>query len=76
MGAQGQVDAVVPERGALWFVGTELPWFGDSIGEVPLVGRRGLGKMLTRDGDLTAEERTVVAEYLADRFPAAPGRRR
>ncbi|MBB2925494.1 nuclease-related domain-containing protein [Cellulomonas cellasea] len=66
------VDAPVQVRGALCFVGTELPWFGENIGDVPLVGRRGLGKILKRDGDLTAEERTVVAAYLADRFPAAP----
>lgn len=66
------VDADVPVRGALCFVGTELPWFGESIGDVPLVGRRALGKILKRDGDITAEERTAVAAYLADRFPATP----
>ncbi|MGW6132351.1 nuclease-related domain-containing protein [Cellulomonas sp. NPDC055163] len=66
------VDAAVPVRGALCFVGTELPWFGESIGEVPLVGRRALGKILKRDGDLSPDERATVAAYLAERFPAAP----
>lgn len=65
------VEADVPVRGALCFVGTELPWFGDTIADVPLVGRRGLGKILKRDGDLTRDERTAVAAYLAERFPAA-----
>jgi hypothetical protein len=66
------VDAAVPVRGALCFVGTELPWFGESIGDVPLVGRRGLGKILKRTGDLTAEDRAAVAAFLAERFPPAP----
>jgi hypothetical protein len=51
-GLAGQVDAVravlaavsadVPVRGALCFVGTELPWFGSSsIAGIPLVGVAG-----------------------------------
>jgi len=35
--ALAAVDAPVPVRGVLCFVGTELPWFGESIGGVPLV---------------------------------------
>jgi hypothetical protein len=66
-----EVGADVPVRGALCFVGTELPWFGDSIAGVPLVGRRGLGKLLKRPGDLTAEDRQALAEYLNGRFRPA-----
>ena len=60
----------VPVRGALCFVGTELPWFGDSVAGVPLLGRRGLAK-LKRGGDLGAEDREVVADFLSTRFPPA-----
>jgi hypothetical protein len=81
-GLAGQVAAVkaqlstvgaaeVPVHGALCFVGTELPWFGDRIAGVPLVGRRGLGKLLKRAGDLVAEDRQVIADFLATRFPPA-----
>jgi hypothetical protein len=65
------VDAPILVRGALCFVGTELPWFGDSLGGVPLVGRRGLAKLLKRPGGLTAEDRENVARFLAGRFPPA-----
>jgi hypothetical protein len=65
------VNADVPVRGALCFVGTELPWFGDSIDGVPLVGRRGLAKLLKREGDLAAGDRDAIAQFLAARFPAA-----
>ena len=78
-GLQRQVDAVqaalasvqadVPVRGALCFVGTELPWFGTSIRGVPLVGRRGLGKLLKRPGELGASDRASVAAFLSERFP-------
>lgn len=72
---RSQLDAVqadVPVRGALCFVGTELPWFGaSSIGGVPLVGRRGLAKLVRAPGPLTSDERAAVAEYLHGRFPAA-----
>lgn len=64
-------DAVLPVRGALCFVGTELPWFGESIRGVPLVGRRGLNKLLRQPGDLTAEDRESVAQYLEQRFITA-----
>ena len=77
-----QVDAVrreldsahvaVPVRGALCFVGTELPWFGNSsIVGVPLVGLRGLAKLLRADGELAAAERANVASFLDQRFPPA-----
>lgn len=66
-----QVGAEVPVRGALCFVGTELPWGGETVGGVPLVGRRGLAKVLRRPGDLGADARAAVATYLADRFPPA-----
>ena len=65
------VDAPVVVRGALCFVGTELPWFGEKVGDVPLVGRRGLAKLLKRSGDLSAADRETLAQFLAARFPAA-----
>ncbi|NHC43645.1 nuclease-related domain-containing protein [Motilibacter aurantiacus] len=67
------VDAAVPVRGALCFVGTELPWFGESINGVPLVGRRGLARLLKRNGDLGPDDRQLLAEFLATRFPPATG---
>jgi hypothetical protein len=78
-GLAGQVDSVravlatvsadVPVRGALCFVGTELPWFGSSsIAGIPLVGRRGLGKLLKQPGDLAPEDRAALATYLEGRF--------
>lgn len=63
-----EVSADVPVRGVLCFVGTELPWFGESIGGVPLVGRRGLGKLLKQPGDLGADDRDAIATYLESRF--------
>lgn len=66
------VGANVTVRGALCFVGTELPWFGSSsIDNVPLVGRRGLAKILKAPGDLAAEDRDAIGDYLATRFAAA-----
>jgi hypothetical protein len=65
------VGATVPVRGALCFVGTELPWFGESIRGVPLVGRRGLAKLLKQAGDLARDDRQALATYLASRFPSA-----
>jgi hypothetical protein len=65
------VDANVPVRGVLCFVGTELPWFGDTIAGIPLVGRRGLAKLLKATGDLTAQERLDLADFLATRFAVA-----
>jgi hypothetical protein len=80
-GLEGQVQAVrqvllevqaeIPVRGVLCFVGTELPWFGASIGDVPLVGRRGLAKLLKREGELAAEDREALALYLGRRFVPA-----
>jgi hypothetical protein len=72
------VGADVPVHGALCFVGTELPWFGSSsIVGVPLVGRRGLSKLLRAEGPLPLEERQAIRQYLSQRFPAAavPGGR-
>ncbi|MCU1678960.1 MAG: hypothetical protein JWM93_3718 [Frankiales bacterium] len=65
------VGADVPVRGALCFVGTELPWFGASIGGVPLVGRRGLAKLLKAAGDFDVADRAALAEYLDRRFVPA-----
>ena len=80
-GVQRQVDAVrrvlteagadVPVRGVLCFVGTELPWLDESIGGVPLRGRRGLAKLLKRPGPLTAEAREALARVLEERFVPA-----
>lgn len=67
-----QVQADVPVQGALCFVGTELPWFGSSsIVGVPLVGRRGLAKLMKPTGNLPVEDRKAIAAYLNQRFPAA-----
>ena len=63
-----EVAADVPVRGAFCFVGTELPWFGDSIGGIPLVGRRSLAKLLKTPGDLAADDREALASYLETRF--------
>jgi hypothetical protein len=63
-----EADAQLAVRGALCFVGTELPWSGESIRGVPLVGRRGLNKLLRQPGDLTTEDRESVARYLNRRF--------
>jgi hypothetical protein len=66
------VHADIPVHGALCFVGTELPWFGSSaIAGVPLVGRRGLARLLRSAGDLAAEDREVIGEFLAARFVPA-----
>lgn len=67
-----RVHVTVPVRGALCFVGTELPWFGNSsIVDVPLVGLRGLAKLLRVDSDLAAADRADVASFLDQRFPPA-----
>jgi len=66
-----QVDAPIPVHGALCFVDTELPWIKESIDGVPLVTRRGLTKLLKREGPLTAEDRDAVATYLDDAFRPA-----
>ena len=63
------VGCEAPVRGALCFVGTELPWFGATIGDVPLVGRRGLAKLVRRPGPLGPDERRRVAHLLDARFP-------
>ncbi len=65
------VSAAVPVRGALCFVGTELPWFGESIRGVPLVGRRGLAKLLKQPGEFGRDDREALATFLATRFPSA-----
>jgi hypothetical protein len=65
------VGAAVPVRGALCFVGTELPWFGETIRGVPLVGRRGLAKLLKQSGEFARDDRESLAAFLASRFPCA-----
>jgi hypothetical protein len=66
------VHADVPVQGALCFVGTELPWFGSSsIADVPLMGRRGLAKLLRAPGEFGSEDRQAVAMMLDRRFPPA-----
>jgi hypothetical protein len=66
------VQADVTARGALCFVGTDLPWFGSSsIVDVALVGRRGLIKLLRSPGDLDPAARDAVATFLDRRFPPA-----
>jgi hypothetical protein len=64
-------DAAIPVRGALCFVGTELPWFGETIAGVPLVGRRGLVKLMKQPGTLGSDEREAIAQYLDHRFVPA-----
>jgi len=59
-----EVEADVPVQGALCFVGTDLPWFEESIGGVQLVGRRGLAKLMKQPGDLGADDRAALAQYL------------
>lgn len=67
------VEASIAVHGALCFVGTELPWFGSSssMAGVPLVGRRGLAKLLLRPGDVETADREAVAAFLDQRFPPA-----
>ncbi len=65
------VGADIPVRGALCFVGSELPWFGETIGGVPLVGRRGLAKLMKQPGTLGSDEREAIAQYLDKRFVPA-----
>ncbi len=81
VGVQRQVDAVrsvlveagldVPVRGALCFVGTELPWLDESVDGVPLRGRRGLAKLLKREGPFDAPSREAIARVLDQRFRPA-----
>ncbi len=66
------VHADVTVRGALCFVGTELPWFGSSsIVDVPLLGRSGLTKLLLSQGNLESAAREAIAAFLHRRFPPA-----
>lgn len=65
------VNATVPVHGALCFVRTELPWFGETIRGVPLVGRRGLAKLLKQPGEFGRDDREALAAFLASRFPIA-----
>lgn len=66
------VEASIAVQGALCFVGTELPWFGSSnIADVPLLGRRGLAKLLLRPGDVNTSDREAIAAFLDRRFPPA-----
>ena len=66
------VEASIIVQGALCSVGTELPWFGSSsIADVPLLGRRGLAKLLLRTGDVDTGDREAVAAFLDQRSPPA-----
>ena len=66
------VNASIAVQGALCFVGTELPWFGSSsIADIPLLGRRGLAKLLLRPGGVDTSDREAVAAFLDHRFPLA-----
>lgn len=47
------------------------PWRDRSIRGIALVGRRGLARLLTEPGELTASDGAGVADFLARRFPAA-----
>jgi hypothetical protein len=77
-GLERQLDSVrtvleesgvpVPVRGALCFVGTDLPWLDETIRGIPLVGPRGLAGLVTAAGSLTPEQRTALVERLERRF--------
>ncbi|MGQ0845255.1 MAG: nuclease-related domain-containing protein [Sporichthyaceae bacterium] len=58
-------------RGALCFVGTELPWSAVSIDGIPLIGRRALGKLLAQPGSADAQTVAEVAAWAAAAFPPA-----
>lgn len=62
----------VPVRGALCFIGTDLPWSATVVDDIPLVGPRGLRKRLRQDGPLGAETRAAIAQFLGTHFPPAP----
>ena len=77
-GVARQVDSVRRElgpwasiavRGALCFVGTELPWTDQDVAGVAIRGRRGLVRLLEREGPLDAATAREIAEHLAERFP-------
>lgn len=80
-GIRRQVDAVravlaetmpdVPIHGALCFYGTELPWIDEDIAEIPLRGRRGIAKLLRREGTLTADRRDDIHRHLDATLPPA-----
>jgi hypothetical protein len=80
-GVHRQVDAVRaalstfdPEmrvRGAMCFVGTDLPWLDEDIDGIALRGRRGLVKLLGRPGELDPEAITETHRHLAGTFPPA-----
>lgn len=61
----------VPVRGALCFIGTDLPWFATEVDGIPLVGPRGLRKHLRRPGPLDPQTRAGVADFLHTHFPPA-----
>ncbi len=80
LGVQKQVDVVrdviaaaglhIEVRGALCFVGTELPWRDVSI-DVPLIGRRALAKLLAQPGPLGPDDVASVAAVIDAAFPPA-----
>jgi hypothetical protein len=60
----------VAVRGALCFVGTELPWIDENIAGIPLRGRRGLLKLLRRPGQVDDVSRQSIADRLQSYFPS------
>ena len=62
----------VPVRGALCFVGGDLPLFGTpTVRDVPLLHRRSLCRELNRRGPLGPAERVRLYDLLADRLRPA-----
>ncbi|WP_210479400.1 nuclease-related domain-containing protein [Naasia sp. SYSU D00948] len=80
-GVRRQVDAVaaglrgsgfdVNVRGALCFVGTELPLIDQEIAGIAIRGRRGLLKLLRRPGPLGVAQLEQLAAQLEEHFPPA-----
>jgi hypothetical protein len=61
----------VEVRGALCFVGVPVPWIGETLDGLPLVGPEELLILLDRAGELDAPRRADLAAALADRFVPA-----
>jgi hypothetical protein len=59
----------LPVQGALCFVGTELPWRRQNIGDIPLVSPRRLKKLLCRPGAVPPGEQLAAASLLDARMP-------
>ena len=73
---RGTMETIAPTvsvQACLCFVGgAEMPLLRKlSVGGYPLVYPRRLAKLLNRPGELDPEQMRLVAEALAERFPAA-----